>query len=125
MLTESDVEWIKSNRSEITESRSESVTLVHTSVTGNDPYTDEPITETTTETVAVIWREIPSTGGDYDVIGGVELRKGDVKVTFDADVILSDVTKITRAGVDYTLVVADERGIGERNRYECVVRRVT
>jgi hypothetical protein len=125
MLTSDDLQWIRDNRAEITAGRTEPVTIVITTQTGTDPYTGEPITSTTTATVNVVWEEYSTvTNGDRSVVAGVELRQDDVKVTFDADVDLTGVSKITRQGVEYELIAIDEKGIGAVNRYECVARRV-
>jgi hypothetical protein len=125
MLTSDDLQWIRDNRAEITAGRTEPVTIVITTQTGTDPYTGEPITSITTATVNVVWEEYSTvTNGDRSVVAGVELRQDDVKVTFDADVDLTGVSKITRQGVEYELIAIDEKGIGAVNRYECVARRV-
>jgi hypothetical protein len=126
MLTESDVNWIKTNRSEITAGRTESVVLVRI-VTGEpDPYTGEPSTSETLETVDAVWKEFSTvTNGDRSVVAGVELRQDDVKVTFDATVDLTDVNEVRRAGGRFSIIATDEHGIGVKNRYVCVVRRVT
>ncbi|QNG60337.1 hypothetical protein H4O14_02060 [Bacillus sp. PAMC26568] len=40
----------------------------------------------------------------------------------DSEVDISAVTSIERKGKLYTIIAIDEKGIGETNRYECVVR---
>lgn len=126
MLSQSDIEWIRSNRAEVTESRTELVDLIRTVSGEPDPYTGEPADMESRETVSAVWKEYSTVAnGDRDVIGGVELRQDDVKVTFDADVDLSVVEKVERGGVAFTIVAIDEKGIGSRNRLECVARRTT
>jgi hypothetical protein len=126
MLTENDVTWIADNRSDITASRTESITLTHTTEGAADPYTGEPAVTTTLETVYAVWKEFKAASdGDIRIIGGIELRAGDVAVTLPSTTVMTDITKITRGGADYALIAYDERGIGGKNRYECVVRRVT
>jgi len=125
MLSKSDVEWIKSNRTEITESRTESIEIIHVTEGGEDPYTGETTTTETPETVDVVWKEYSTVAnGDRSVVAGVELQQNDVKVSFNSDVDLSDVTHVIRQGVKYELIAIDEKGIGEINRYECVARQV-
>lgn len=126
MLSQSDIDWIKSNRAEVTESRTELVDLIRQVDGEADPYTGEVSTTEITETVSAVWKEYSTVAnGDRDVIGGVELRQDDVKVTFDADVDLADVKTVMRGGVAFTIVSIDEKGIGGRNRLECVARRTT
>jgi hypothetical protein len=125
MLSQADIDFINSNRAEVTENRTESITLVRESQTGTDPYTGEPIASTTLETVSVVWKEYSTiTNEERAVIGGVELRNGDVKVTFDATINLEGVT-IKRDNVDYVIVTANAKGIGATNRQETLVRRAT
>lgn len=126
MLTADDVAWIKLNRAEITANRTENITLTHVTDGAKDPYTGEPSQTITTGTVDAVWKEIRALrDGDLRIIGGIELRVGDVVVTLPPNTVIADISKITRGGVDYRLIAYDERGIGGRNRYECVVRRVT
>lgn len=126
MLSQSDIDWIKSNRAEVTESRTELVDLIRQVAGEPDPYTGEANTSETRETVSAVWKEYSTVAnGDRDVIGGVELRQDDVKVTFDADVDLVGVNAVERQGVAFTIVSIDEKGIGGRNRLECVARRTT
>lgn len=125
MLTQDDVAWIRSNRADITANRTESVEITREIISGRDPYTNEPITDTTTETVDVVWKEIKAvSAGDLQIIGGVALEVGDVTMTLPPDIVIDGITIVRRGGVDYRLIAYDERGLGGKNRYECVVRRV-
>jgi hypothetical protein len=126
MLMEHDVEFIKNNRSEITANRTEPITLVRVVEGTPDPFTGEPSTTETREIVNAVWKEYSTVAnGDRSVVGGVELRQDDVKVTFDSSVDLSGVNKVERKSVSFTIVAIDEKGIGATNRFECVARRVT
>lgn len=126
MLTQSDVDWIRDNRAEMLANRTESVTIYHVVNSGTDPYTGEPIAgEAVPETVAVVWKEYQLRGDRRELVGGVELREGDVRVSFDPSINLAAVKRIVRGSIDYELVAHDGRGIGGKNRVECVVRRVT
>jgi hypothetical protein len=123
MLTNEDIEFIKSNRSEIIANRTESITVVHAIVSGEDPYTGESTVEEFSEIVDVIWSE--STGkNERDYFGGIEVLENDVVVSFDPTVNLTDVEHIVRQNKKYEIVAIDERGIGEINRYETVARLV-
>jgi hypothetical protein len=126
MLSQSDIEWIRSNRAEVTEGRTELVDIVRLIDGEPDPYTGESSASEIRESVSVVWKEYSTVAnGDRDVIGGVELRQDDVKVTFHADVDLTSVNSVERGGVAFTIVAIDEKGIGATNRLECVARRTT
>jgi len=125
MLTENDIAFIKSNRTEITQNRTESIEIIHVAEGEKDPYTGESTTTETSETVSVVWKEYSTVAnGDRSIVAGVEIRQDDVKVTFDSSVDLSDVERVVRGGLPFELIAIDEKGIGETNRYECVARRV-
>ncbi|MBW3113490.1 hypothetical protein KYJ26_16675 [Bacillus sp. MCCB 382] len=127
MLTEQDIEFIKSNRSEILANRTEPVTLIHIVPGAEDPWTGESTGDTQSpEIVEVVWKEYSTVAnGDRDVIGGVELMQNDIKVTIPSTATLGDVERIIRQGVAYELIAIDEKGLGDPNRYECVARQVT
>lgn len=125
MLTQDDATWVRANRAELLAGRTESITIWHNVSGGTDTYTGEPIAGVpVAETVDVVWKKYRS-NSEREMVGGVELREGDVRVTFDTSVVLTDVTRLTR-GVDiYELVAIDGRGLGGANRKETAVRRVT
>jgi hypothetical protein len=126
MLTQDDASWIKSNRAEVTEGRTETITLVRAVSGGNDPYTNEPIIRRQAKPYSVVWKELSTVAnGERDVINGVELQTGDVQVTFDSAVNLSDVVRLEHSGDKFEIVTVDEKGIGTVNRRECVARRLT
>jgi hypothetical protein len=123
MLSQEDIEWIKGNRSELTQNRTEPITIMHVTVVGEDPYTHEEVINEVSEIVNVVWSE--STGkNERDYFGGIEVLENDVIVSFEPTVNLADVERIVRNGKTYELVATDERGIGEINRYETVARLV-
>lgn len=125
MITDGDREWIKANRKEITKGRTESVIIVHETDGDPDPYTGEPAKVTTQESVDVVWREFSTFGNlDYALVGGIEILIDDVKVTFDPEVNISDVSKIIRKGKSYAILASDERGVAGVNRRECIVRSI-
>lgn len=126
MLTQDDANWIKSNRVEITEGRTETITLVRVVSGGNDTYTGEPISTESSESVVVVWKEVSTVAnGERDVVNGVELQTGDVQVSFDVGVFLTDVLRLERGSIKYEIVTIDEKGIGVVNRRECIARRLT
>jgi hypothetical protein len=121
MLSQGDVDFMKSNRAEITESRTELITIIRVTRSEADPYTNEPVTTESTDTASVVWKEV----GTVDIINGVQLQTGDVKVSFDATVDLTSVKHIVRNGSNYALISMAEKGIGTVNRVECIARRST
>jgi hypothetical protein len=127
MLTEQDIAFIKSNRSEILANRTEPVKIIHIVPGAVDPWTGEPTGDTESpEIVEVVWKEYSTVAnGDRDVIGGVELMQNDIKITIPSTTTLGDVERIMRQGVAYELIAIDEKGLGDPNRYECVARQVT
>lgn len=136
MLTEHDIAWMRSNREEITENRTVPVVLLRTLPGEEDPYTGEFADEyvgnyamTSTmyaeETVQAVWKEYSSVANtDRSVIGGVELQQDDVQMTLDYSVDMTGVERVRYEGVEFEIVTVDRRGIGENNRFECVVRQV-
>jgi hypothetical protein len=123
MLSQEDIEWIKGNRTDLTQNRTEPITIIHVTVVGEDPYTHEEIINEVSEIVNVVWSE--STGkNERDYFGGIELLENDVVVSFEPTVNLTDVEHIIRQNKKYEIVAIDERGIGEINRYETVARLV-
>lgn len=128
MLTDNDVAFIKANRAEVTQHRTEPITLHGEVVSGTDPFTGDP-TYTPTETIAYgVWSD--QTGTDEKrYVNGVEVLEGDALISFDLSEVttanLRNVTKVTHDGVDYSLVATDAIGLGGDNRVECIARRIT
>lgn len=125
MLTQDDINFIKNNREAIKQARTDTVTLTVETVTGEDPYTKEPIiTETTKDVQAIVSGFTGQVGGERLLVNGVAIQDGDISITFDYDIDLNGVKLVTHNGVDYTLFSIQPRGIGDPNRYDCVARRV-
>lgn len=126
MLSQNDIEWIRSNRAEVTESRTELADLIRIVSGEPDSYTGESNATETRESVSVVWTEISTvSNGDRDVVNGVELRQDDVQITFESDVDLAGVKTVERGGISFTIFAVDEKGIGAVNRRECFARRTT
>ncbi|WP_433943610.1 hypothetical protein [Paenibacillus sp. SN-8-1] len=106
MLTDEDVAWIRANRAEIKQHRTESVTTEH-----KDGSMREAL---------AIWKEPPSPSGTYvRNVGDYSVDENDYNVTFDDTVDINSVVRIHRRGRRYVLTDVDERGLGGLNRYEC------
>lgn len=126
MLSQSDIEFIKANRTELMQNRTVTITLIRESTTEYDEYTGEPIVAETSEMVDVIWKEVSTiANGERDVVNGVALQTGDVQVTFGADTDLSEIKHVMKDDVTYVIVTTDEKGLGAVNRRKCIVRRST
>ena len=125
MLTQSDVEWIRANRAEILQGRTESITYYRRTQTGTNPHTGEPVYGESTGTIDVVWKEFRSNDSEREMVGGVEIQEGDVRVSFPADFDFTGVTRVEKDGILHEIVAQDKRGLGGTNRIECVARRVT
>jgi hypothetical protein len=125
MLSQSDIEWIKANRTELTEGRTETITMIREIVSGKDDYSGEPLLVIERTNEDVIWRDMVFKGrhSEINYVNGVEILSDDEWVSFRPDIDLSSLTKLEKDGVIYTLVTIHELGIGGRTRYECIVRR--
>lgn len=126
MLTEKDVEWIKSNRRETTRNRTTPIKVAGVSENGKHPITGEPITEPFEEKTKARVTEITSAfKTDISLEGGILVEKGDLWVVIDLDdlpVKSSDVKTIIYDEETYTVLAADKEGLGEHNRLTIVAR---
>lgn len=126
MLTQDDINFIKTNRSEMLQGRTEPVQIIRTTYE-TDAYTKErtQLVETT-ETVYVVWEEYSAvaTVKDYTVVDGVDFRRDTALVSFDLNEDLLNVKHIVRKGIRFEFLSINEKGIGAVNRIETVVRRV-
>lgn len=112
MLTESDIAWIKANRSEITAQRTESIVLVRF--------------DGTQATVNAVFK-MPGNGGEgtaADDLGNVDLHQGDVRISLDSAADVNGAFEVIRGSKRYVLKDVDERGIGTKNRYECTAEEI-
>jgi hypothetical protein len=125
VVTQSDIDLIKSTRSEIEQNRKEPVTLYRETVTGTDPYTGEPIVSETTENVNAVVSGFHSVvGGERLIVNGIAIQEGDVKLSLGIAVNLEGVKKVVIGSVEYYIYSVMPRGLGTDNRYEVVLRRV-
>lgn len=126
MLTEHDIEFIKANRRELIANRTLKIIVKYKDVNERDPFTGEPIgdTESTREVDAVV-TEV-SAGEDREYIGGVEVLRGDLRISVAIELIvdIADMlVALVHDGKEYEILAYDKKGIGERNRYELLARR--
>lgn len=129
MLTKSDIEFIKRNRTEITQNRTISVILLHETIVGEDDFTGSPIREQLPEEVEATWTPLTSqSGGDSELVfvNGVQAETDDVIVNIDISYDLSDVNKIIHKDTDseYRIKARDKLGLGEPNRHYLLLEKV-
>lgn len=126
MLNSNDINIIKQFRQELESLRTTPVTLERLVQTGLDPYTKEPITTVSTDTVKAIVKGFTGVvGGEKLVVNGVVIQAGDISITFNATVEITGVKAVWHEGIKYVLVNILPKGIGGTNRLECIARRAT
>lgn len=124
MLSPDDIELIKETHKEIEVNRKEPVTLYRENIVGYDPYTKEPIIQETTEDLeAVVSGFYGTVGGERMIVNGIEIKEGDIKMSLDIEIDLSGVKKVEIDGMSYTVYSVRPRGLGNKNRYEVILRR--
>lgn len=129
MLTKSDIEFIKRNRTEITQNRTDSVILFKREVIGVDPFTGDEIYGEVEVPAKCTWltytSESPGTD-DRRIINGAVAEVGDAFANFDLDVDLSGVNKIKHVptGEYWIIRGIDLVGIGEPNRQYVLLGKV-
>ena len=106
MLTDADVAFIRANRADIKQHRTEPVTIDHTDGRQSVAY--------------AIWTEprVPN-GSPARAFGDYTFDTNDYMASFDPDVDVYTALKVWRKGQRYILTDIDERGLGGINRYEC------
>lgn len=130
MLNENDIEFMQNTRREVVANRERLITLYYQSEPAYDPITGQPIGGgVKSEEVMSVVTEITSLFKmKRELVGGVEVMKGDIWFSVDLDKIIDftdDVTGVNHRGIDYEVLAQDRKGIGTRNRIEFLGRRVT
>lgn len=124
MLTQDDIDLIKSTHYEIETNRKEPVTLYRESVAGTDPYTGEPTISITTEEVNAVVRGFTGmVGGERLIVNGIAIQEGDVKLSLDINISLNGVNKVVIDSVEYYIYSVKPRGMGAYSRHEVILRR--
>ncbi|MBS4195332.1 hypothetical protein [Lederbergia citri] len=131
MLTDADIDFMRNTREEITKKRERLVTLTYADGTV-DEYTGEivdgrPI-ERTVSSVVTELSSSSSAGAERYMENGIQYEKGDIWLSVAIDFIWDIADKMTHVshdGKDYTILAADKKGIGKRNRYEILGRLVS
>lgn len=132
MLNEADVEWIKSNRTELTRNRQTLITIAYESEGTVDEITGEEIggelVERDVMSVVTEITTLAEAGIERLLEGGVFVEKGDVWLSIGYDKVSDIVDKIDKLrydGVWYVILALDKKGIGAINRIEVVGRVIT
>lgn len=129
MLTEHDIAIIKETRKEITQNRTEPITLIGERRTGEHPITKEPITEEVkAETIAVIYEITSTFKFDRDLDEGVDVQNGDLWIDVDISDLVGgftpdEILSVEYRGINHTVMSADSVGLGRDNRVEIIARR--
>lgn len=125
MLTAADIQWIKSNREEVIAGRTEVIDAHIFVQGGSDPITKEPTGTIQPARFEVIWNEVASIARDeLKVFDGITVQQDDVIVTFAAEDDPAAVDHLIRGGRKYKLIAISEKGLGARNRWTCLARKV-
>lgn len=129
MLTDADIAFMYESRAQITEKRKQPVTLIY-EVGSKDPFTGEivGVERITREVLAVVTEYTGMTSQDIVLEGSAIYEIGDVQLSVDIELIsdiIEDITTVKYDGDDYLIVSYGKKGIGKRNRYELLTRRVS
>lgn len=131
MLSNEDLAYIKLNRREITENRTQDITITLTSKSKENPFTGE-ITETNVDkdVASVVIDRTSRTSAERRISNGAEIVEGDIWFSIDTDEFLSSdnprtITKAIHDNLTYEVLAHDPKGIGElTTRWEFVGKRV-
>lgn len=122
--------FIRSNRAEIIGGRTRTITFAYEDITGEDPFTGEPIGGPVELVVtdAVVTEIDGVASRDRLIEGAIIYEVGDVKVSVPIDIlspIADKVKTFVHDDVRYEIISMDKKGLGYRNRYEVYGRKVT
>lgn len=127
MLTDKDIEWIKQNRREITQNRTQPIDVISEVIIGEHPLTGEYTYNTTTEITKALVTEIVSAfKPDMSMIQGFIVEEGDLWVDLDIRDFaakVKDLKRIVYREETYTILAKDRAGLGATNRIIIVARR--
>lgn len=125
MLSVNDIQWIKQNRTEILQGRTEVIDAKILVQGGFDPITREPGVTTVPATFEIVWHEVdPLRSGEIKELAGIAIQQGDAEVTFKAEDDPQPIKYLVRKGKRYKLIAINEKGLGELNRWTCLAREV-
>lgn len=129
MLNERDLEFIRSNRDEITQLRTVSVVLFREVATETvDPLTGDIIMGQTEEVAEATWSNLTSGGpgsDDITMVGGVIAEAGDAIADFDISYSFDGVNMVQHEGHLWRVRAKDAIGLGPPNRTYVLLKKVT
>lgn len=122
MLTDRDIAWMKENRSQITNNRTEPFELTILVAGSTDPFTGDTTYTEDTQVIDGTWKSLISQSGgegEIEYVNGVKVETDDVIVNFDISVDIENVSQIKRllTGDEYVIKAKDMLGIGTPNRH--------
>lgn len=128
MLTDADIEMVRSTRKEMTHNRQTLITIAYEGAGTVDDITGEVIggKDEKRDVMSVV-TEI-STGEERKIIGGISVEKGDIWLSIDFDLIADIAGKLDKLrydGVWYAVMASDKKGLGAINRVEVLGRVLT
>ncbi|WP_422404495.1 hypothetical protein [Mammaliicoccus sp. JADD-157] len=131
MLTERDLLHIKETRAQLIKNRTQVITITITNEDGEDPFTGEPISTTVTKEVdSVVTDRTSRVAAERRISDAEEVIEGDIWFSIDVDEFDTEdnprlITRTIHDGLEYAVVAADPKGIGEMTtRWEFVGKRV-
>ncbi len=129
MLNESDIEYMKDAQDEIYTLRQRPISLIAVEEVFDD-FTGESLGKIEKERAAhavITEIAIRSKDGARNIIGGIEIEQGDIKIDIKIEQLenAGDVIRAEFDGKKYELLGGDRKGIGVRNRIEFIGREIS
>jgi len=128
MLTDNDVDFMRSSQESIRSKREKLVKVYSEVESGEHPISGELIIDKRTDEMPAVVTEVSvRTSLDRRLDDGIEIRTGDILV----DILLKDVPEgvsnndmlsLKYDGEDYTVLAADKLGLAGFNRIEIIGR---
>lgn len=128
MLTNKDIELIRSTREDVRGNRTIPIILYSEIENGKHPISGEPIIDSREDSVDAIVSEVSvRTSLDRRMENGIEIFTGDILIDVSLEdmpegVTGDDVVKVKYVEKDYTVLAADYIGLGGFNRVEFIGR---
>jgi|SRR5699024_2121577 len=130
MLSEGDVDFIRTSREQIRTRRTKLVKVYSEVETGEHPVSGEVIIEKRTDEISAVITEVSvKTSIDRYMDEGVEILTGDIIVDISMKdvpegVTNDDMLSVKYDGDDYKVLAADKLGLGGYNRIEILGRLI-
>lgn len=128
MLSQEDIEFMRDTRRDVVTERERPIKLYYEEEPTRDPITGQPTGggKEDIDVMSVVTEITSLFKMKRELVGGVEIMKGDIWFSVDIELIepfAEKLTKVTHRGTDYEILAQDRKGIGARNRIEFLGRR--